>query len=436
MKRNQKIAALTVYSAFIGLGISYGPVYLFHPIALLFAFVFVYEMFFSSSAVSLVQIVKGLSKPKLQNFFVIMWVWYALALFWSVDISLALYHLFYISNGIFIVIAMQYAMKSQGDQKQVVRVLGILVFVEIVLSLFEGFSGIQWPISPYSEYIEFFQRKTGYAPELSDDIVNAIRHTPTGFRWNPNNLALTMLIVLPFFVFYRRIAIRIAGSLAALAVIFMTGSRGVLIGLFFMAIAFVFLYLKRKHVLLVLAGIVVSLLMVWFSLPTLQKNYSVKYVEVTNTADAFNKYLFTDHELVNDTSSIAIRQNLAKNGIEALKESYGLGVGGGNSQIVQKDAGNTHGILSMHNFWIEILVEAGLLFFVAWCIWYFLLFRRLYFISKKSHSVNIQYHAKAGSLSLIGFSVGMISISSAIYFFPMWILFGFAIVTIQGAEKV
>jgi O-antigen ligase len=116
------------------------------------------------------------------------------------------------------------------------------------------------------------------------------------------------------------------------------------------------------------------------------------------------------------------------------KNSYGMGVGAGNSVQIQIENDNTHGVYSMHNFWIEILVEAGILFFVVWCLWYFLLVRKVFFIGKRHPDDFIRYNAKAASLALIGLTIGLISMSSAIYFLPMYLLFGISFVTIRLAE--
>ena len=130
---------------------------------------------------------------------------------------------------------------------------------------------------------------------------------------------------------------------------------------------------------------------------------------------------------MNDTSSIAIRQNLIENGMHAFKESYGLGVGGGNSQVVQKESDNTHGIFSMHNFWIEILVEGGALVFGLWVVWYFLLLRRSYLWWRRKIPEENRRLSAAVSLSMIGAVIAIISISSAIYFLPFWLLLALAV---------
>ena len=58
--------------------------------------------------------------------------------------------------------------------------------------------------------------------------------------------------------------------------------------------------------------------------------------------------------------SISIREELARNGINALKNSYGFGVGAGGSVAIQEKLGGVDGrITSMHNFWLEVIVDSG-----------------------------------------------------------------------------
>jgi len=430
----QKCAMGVVFAALIGLGISYGSLYLFHLAGLAFLIIFSRAMLIQSDGLTLKNFITDQTRFRLRNFLWLMLVWYAITLIWSRNMQLGLYHLFYIANGIVIVLALQQAVKTASDLRKVISISGIILFVEMAICLMAGIFGIQWPISPYSDYIVFFMREPGFAENLPAAAIEAIRHTPTGFRWNPNDLAVTMLIVLPFFLFYRKRAVGITGTLVSLVIILLTGSRGALIALFIMALAFVLLYLKRKQKIRVFAIATVGLLILFAASPFLKKQYPVKYREISTTGDALNKYLFTDHEQVNDTSSIAIRQNLVSNGMSAWKNSYGMGVGAGNSVQVQMDNDNTHDVYSMHNFWIEILVEAGILFFILWCVWYFLLLRKVFIIGKKHSDDFIRYCSKASSLAMIGLVIGLISMSSAIYFLPMYLLFGIGFVTIRLAE--
>ena len=90
----------------------------------------------------------------------------------------------------------------------------------------------------------------------------------------------------------------------------------------------------------------------------------------------------------------------------------------------------------MHNFWIEILVEGGVVFFSLMIIWYVSIIYNLFIISKLGSNNQIKYYASALLLAMIGFIPAAIAASSTIYFFPMWIMFGMAIAIIFLHRKV
>ena len=115
----------------------------------------------------------------------------------------------------------------------------------------------------------------------------------------------------------------------------------------------------------------------------------------------------------------------------------GFGVGAGGSVAIQEKLGGVDGrITSMHNFWLEVIVDAGILFGVVFLIWYLSLAWKLYLVGLRSKLSHIKYFGKSISLSLIIFIPAAITSSSVIYFLPMWLLFGFAIATLEIESKI
>ena len=108
-------------------------------------------------------------------------------------------------------------------------------------------------------------------------------------------------------------------------------------------------------------------------------------------------------------------------------DSYGMGVGAGGSQAIQEKLGGVDGrFTSMHNFWVEILVEGGIIFFIIFAAWYGSITFNLFKIGRGLDK-EISVWATIIFLSMIGFIPACIAASSTIYFFPMWIMFGLAI---------
>ena len=81
---------------------------------------------------------------------------------------------------------------------------------------------------------------------------------------------------------------------------------------------------------------------------------------------------------------------------------------------------------SMHNFWIELLVEGGIVVALIMSLWLIAVTYNLFLISKQSTNEDLVYYGKSLFLSYIGFFPAAIAASSTIYFLPMWIMFGFS----------
>lgn len=415
-------AIIVLLTAMVGIGISYGHLYAFHLAAIAFI------LFFLQNYKENLKVLP-FSKKKLHSIYVLIFIifWYLLSLFWAENKLLVFYHVFYLLNGLLIFIASYFAIRNEKDIKKFLSISGIIVGIEILISFLEVTGYFRWPISPYSAQIEFFKRNLAYNQNIKPEIIATIRKTPTGFHWNPNNLATYMFMVLPFFLFHKKTWVNIVFPVTIVPIIFFTGSRTVFIGLLIMAFFYIILYSIRKNIFII--SILFSFLLIIFFVtqPYLKEKFNLKYNEITSTFKSAWIFFTTNHVLVNDSSSISIRQNLIQNGLQALKKSKGLGVGAGNSAMIQMKSNNTYGVLSMHNFWIEILVEGGIFIFILWIFWYFMLLRKSYLWWKRNIPYENKRFSAAISLSMIGSIISIISMSSAIYFLPFWLLLALAV---------
>ena len=89
----------------------------------------------------------------------------------------------------------------------------------------------------------------------------------------------------------------------------------------------------------------------------------------------------------------------------------------------------------MHNFWVEILVDGGVLFFLVFMAWYVFIIFKLYTIGIHTKHNKYKYYSQSLFLSMVSFLPGAISASSVIYELPMWILFGFSIANINNYKR-
>lgn len=410
-------------SAVIGCAVSYSKFYLFH-VAVLLLFCFNFLLVLKNNF----KIERAKLPTKLHYFVLWMFFWYVCTLIWSHNLQSSIVYVFYIFLGLVITTAIAFYGTDLEKQGKVIRVLGVFFGVEIFLSLLEVFTPFRLPISPYSNYLSVFGRS------LVDPDVQRVSSSvsiPTGFAWNPNNLATTMTMILPFFLCNKRKLVKYSGIVSAFVLVISAGSRGNVLAISFILVLYLyFLSNKRAAVLgtlLPALGIVALLVLS----PILMNSGNEKVRDVVDSFQTLKKYL-TINEGGND--SIGTRQFLIKRGLNELAKTYGLGVGGGASKAIGGvDVRGYVGDVPMHNFWIEVLVEGGVIFFITFMLWYLYILYRLFKIARsKGIDRRMTYFASATFLSMCGFLIGAVSTSSTIYFLPMWILYGFAIMTINN----
>jgi teichuronic acid biosynthesis protein TuaE len=365
-----------------------------------------------------------------------MFIWYLFSILWSIKIEYTVEYLFYLICGLSIIITLIYYMKTIKIQNIVFKILAIIFIVEIILSLLEAFTPFRLPISPFSKYVTYFGREMKIGNDLDDTAIREILQMPTGFQWNPNNLAITFLILTPFFLLHSNKWFKYLGVFSILVLIIKSSSRGAFLAFLFMIfLYFVSLNKKRFFIFLFILIFIIPILSLFsVNLEFLKnsKNHNIR--DIAYSFDALKMYL--SFEDLSETDSIGIRKTLIYNGIEALKESNYIGVGGGCSTAVQENLGGVAGrIASMHNFWIEMLVDSGVIFTFLFIIWYIYITLKLYIIGISTKDKIFKYYSQSLFLSMSAFSIGCVSASSVIYLFPMWLMFGFAIATINNYKR-
>jgi len=406
-----------IISSVIGVGISYGDFYLFHLLLVLL-------------------LISGLLKLKETEFkfislkppgnfellFIIMVLWYSFTILWAPNIIYAFKYLFYLGCGISIAWLIIIFTKEERQYKTLFKSIGIIFTIELIIALLESFTAFRLPISPYSSLVGFFGKEPIQNIDFGFSMGNSNLQPPTGFHWNTNNLAISMLMMLPFILCQKRTYIKMLGSIAIILITVMASSRAVFLGL--LVIFFLYLVVIKKRI--------VTLFIIWstifgilFAMFQLRESENPKLNEIANTVEILMLYLTGD---LDAGGSLQWRRELLDNGISALLNSNGLGVGSGGSVAVQETIGGVAGrFTSMHNYWIEILVEAGIVFFAIFILWYLNIILNLFRVIKKNSSNFINYMASALFLSMIGFIPAAIAASSTVYFFPMWIMFGLSI---------
>ena len=420
-------------SSVIGVGISYGKLYLFHIILLLLIFAYIQKR--NNKKI----VIFKKCPSSFHKFFYFMLIWYFFSLTWSISRLYSLQYLFYILCGISISLTIIYFAWDENLLLQIIKALSIPFIIEVVISLLESFRLFRYPISPFSPYVTYFAREMKIDMGLADNIVQELMQSPTGFQWNPNDLALAILMIFPFFFLSKNKILKIFGIISTAIIIVKSGSRGMFLALLFMIMIY-FIFISKKKI------IAISFFVILVSINIINANYLPNYFlnsenprirEIAYSYSALISYIRFDS--YNDNDSIGVRQQLIKNGLIGLKNSHYLGVGGGGSRALAERLGGIDGrVTSMHNFWIEVLVDSGIVFFIIFLIWYSKILIGLLRVVNHTKYKFLKYVASSCFLSMGGFLLGAIVPSSVIYFFPMWIMYGISIATINiyNKEKV
>lgn len=329
-------------------------------------------------------------------FFMLIWLVYAfISVIWVQDLTDWLRGIYFIGIGVICVFLFQAIFKEHKDIINCFYLLGIIVFVHNIIGWYEIFSG--------NYYFSSLETAARYARF----------RIPVSVFGNVNDFSIYMLfgtfISYACFKSSSRMHIRvffISTMFSSIIITFVSGSRGVIIGLSMALIWFIFSISKSRAKILLGVG---SILLIFIlsllteSEPTVEQ--TIKLEEETG------------------------RVNLLKNGLYFLGKTFGFGTGAGNIEywMLNKSIYPTGILLNIHNWWAEILVGYGILIFLMYIFFYLSLFKSMY----------ISYKYQQSTISLVimccmvGFIVGSISSSSNIDSEWQWVFWAIAI-TYQG----
>jgi len=423
-----KLFLFLLATAVMGPGIGYSKLYLFHVILVVFLVAWFALQIIGRGSI--------LYKPKSTYlyFWYVFFGWYALSIIWSIEPLYTLRYLFYLVIGISLIVLINSYVNSRARYQEVFETLRVVFILAIIIALLEAFTPFRLPTSPYSEYATFFGRKATDFLQFESNVQVLIQSAPTAFWGNPNNLSVAMVMIAPFFLMSKKVKWRWVGLLSIVLIVMMAGSRGAFIALILGIVGYVYIKGFRYILPAVFLGFLLSIALI-ANIDKLKSSEYPRVAELAWTGQVLYTYLFEQEESMN---SVGARQLLIQNGLDALWKTNGLGVGGGGSQAVQEKLGGVAGKLSsMHNFWVEVLVDAGVLMFFIFMIWYARLLFELYRVYTLTRDSFFKYHAGSLFLTMMIFLIAAVSASSVIYLLPMWLMFAMAIsvVNIYKIEK-
>jgi O-antigen ligase len=250
----------------------------------------------------------------------------------------------------------------------------------------------------------------------------------TSLFGNQNNFATYLTLTLPYFialpVVFRDVRLRalgLGGTVACLAALLYTGSKSNLLALGLILAALLLLMAtdpRGRRRFAVAAGVVVVVLLL--VVPSLFGGGLIRLPQ--RAVDKFNFGILSE-QVAQGTGSGAVRGNLLTDGLNLVVETGGLGVGAGNAESHVRSLADFPGVANLHDWWLEVLVNGGLIGFSLYLAFYLTLLHGT-LRARWSDDQLVRYLGLAGGLALIGYVAGSLGPSTAIHFAPMWITFG------------
>lgn len=336
--------------------------------------------------------------------FILFWAVYAvISLMWTPDRSNGINHIYFLGVGTFFALLFSIFFDKKEHFMMAFRCLLIMVIVQSLIGWYEVL------------FRHYFY--------LSDAVKIAIysspeKRFPVAMAGNTNNYAVLMLFgIFVGYICYQCRRAKWEGIVSLLTAfsccihLLMTESRACLLGLMMAVGMFAILLFKPKpRLLAALAGIaVVSALL----LPGVREN-------LLSLLD----FDFRPGHL----NSVAERLNLIRNGFYFLAQTWGFGTGaGGIEQSMLSAPYPTDGIINMHNWWMEILTEFGILVFIGYLIFYGKLFADFYRCARRTHEPAIKAICMGLLCCMTGFLIASISPSSVMSIEWLWVFWALAV---------
>ncbi len=405
-----------LFALYVGQGISYGPICLFHFVLP----VYLFDQF--RKGISF----KSLLDKKVWPFHLLA-VWILISSCWNtIDFN----YLYYYSLGyaVFILLWLKKRLLEQHFMALVVF-FGMLLGLDLLIGTLEFITPFRYPISRISSINHLFGRDYsifGTGSECFD--MNYVLSSPTGFHWNQNNYALVLLVFLPFLKFIRKNFLRNVLRILVLLLILAAGSRlGFIVASIITLITIIYEYQTIRTGFFPLLFLLVVYTDGLYFLPLGSK----KVKEVALVSKSVFDERFPEHcyDHLNSDNS---RKELALNGLELVKQHTlaGLGAGGFTNEMIRRNKAegpDSSSVVNAHNYLMELLVDFGFfgLIPLGWIIFNF-----LNGLWKTYPEIKI-----AGILYSFALFAGTIMVSSLVYFIPVYLSFFLLYIYLNGQKK-
>lgn len=395
---------LCLFSLYIGQGISYGPLCLFHFV------IPIYVLRELLKGIAWHDLITKESAP-IHLFYILI---FGISLFHPLQLK---YLYFYgISYGIFCILWLKRSF-IVDNYKSVVLFMGILVSIDLIIAALEFLTPFRYPISKISEYNHLFGRNFNmFASQSYCFDINYVQSSPTGLHWNQNNLALVFLMVFPFTLLVKNTLVKNVLRMIMIVLIVATGSR---LGFYAVALILLFLMvfeLKKREWSLLLPVLTIAFILTdgFYYFPTGMK----KVKEVALISQSVFTDRFPEHCYLKKNSQES-RNALFLTGKQLFlnKPIAGHGAGGFTHELEQMnrelDNQSDSMVTNAHNFILELLVDFGVLIVFPIALLFYRITQKLR--RKKTSDLLLVF------LLGIAMLAGTIMVSSLVYFLPFYL---------------
>lgn len=387
-------------SLVLGYAISYSKLYLFHVVCLFYLALLLLN--YSRLNISSLQ--------KIWPFIAFL-AYSIISIFWAPSLKNALYVLFYFSNALLILLVTTNFIKTKGNLRFCLKILAFFFVLNFLIGLLETTGYFRLPISPY------------YGKSLT---------SPSGFNSNLNNFGFVFITIFPFFfVYYEKDKSKQLPCLIIMIwFLIKLESRGCFLGAIVFMVSYFTFYVKSfkkqfNRLILFLLGTVLIALSVFL---LFHINLESRIFSTFSAIKDGTKMITTG--ALKSGSSINLRAKIYSTGFSELMKSpfKGLGAAGIGTLLAQQfDFFGDSNVYSFHNFFLEMLIDYGLIAFLVLSHYYFYLVKKLIKISNTEPDPFISLCAKASALSLITILPTSISPSSIIYVYSFWLIIAISI---------
>jgi hypothetical protein len=418
------LGVIFLFCSAIGVGISFKNLYLFHFAIPLFLFYLLVNKNFKSQ-------LKPILLRKINLSFIGILIVLIISILWAESKVAAVNYIIQYCVGISIVFALQFFIQTKSQLNFYLKYVGgTLLSLLILIGLLESFTPFRWPVSAYSDFNEFFGRSDLISNLREIELIKGYSDaSPSVFFWNTNNLAYFIGMILPFFLNWKWKNVLVVVLLVLL--LLFSGSKIIVMLLLASTMFYVFKN-QIKLLFIILIGFIIVTPILSFPDSILAVKSNEIFVSLTGQNIRFSDKYLLPEELNNDldeSSSGAMRKELYIFGMKQLVSTKFIGVGAGNVSFKSKSiAHKTNGTTSIHNYWIEIAANGGLIVILLYG--FILLTMILYFLKITDNDLKIKF---LQSIFILFF--GAMSISSNHYFLPYYVVMGVFITILYNQIK-